>query len=57
MLIIDIYYIETDLEMEHVHIEAVMRKIGEGQKVQNVECQKSCEGRKSNEMTSEEGEE
>ena len=43
--------------MEDVHAEDAMRQTGEGQKVQNVERQKAYQGRKSNEMTSEEGEE
>ena len=65
MLMIDILYIESDLEMEDVHAEDAMRETGEGQKVQNVEHQKehnierqkAYQGRKSNEMTLEEGEE
>ena len=57
MLMIDIFYIESNLEMEHVHAEDAMREIGEGQKVQNIEHQKSYQGRKYNEMTSKEQEE
>ena len=57
MLMIVIFYVEFDLEMEDVHAEDAMRETGEGQKVQNVESKKAYQGRKSNEMTSEEGEE
>ena len=47
-----IFYTESDLKMEDA-----MRQTREGQKIQNVECQEAYQGRKSNEMTSEEGEE
>ena len=57
MLMIDIFYIESDLEMEDVHAKDAMREIREGQKVQNVERKKGYQGRKYNDMTSEEGEE
>ena len=57
MLIIVIFYVEFDLEMEDVHAEDAMRETGEGQKVQDVECQKAYQERKSNKTTSEEGEE
>ena len=43
--------------MEDVHVKDAMRQTREGQKLQNIECQKSYQGRKYNEMTSEEGEE
>ena len=56
MLMLDIFYIESELEMEDVHAEAAMRQTREEQKIQNVERQKAYQGRKSNEMTSEEGE-
>ena len=55
MLMIDIFYIESNLEMEDVHAEDVMRETREGQKVHNVERQKLYQERKSNEMTLEEG--
>ena len=47
-----IFYTESDLKMEDA-----MRQTREGQKIQNVERQEAYQGRKSNEMTSEEGEE
>ena len=43
--------------MEDVHAEDAMRQTREEQKIQNVERQKAYQGRKSNEMTSEEREE
>ena len=49
---IAIFYTESNLKMEYV-----MRQSREGQKIQNVERQEAYQGRKSNEMTSEEGEE
>ena len=49
---IAIFYIESDLKMEDA-----MRQTREGQKIQNIECQEAYQGRKSNEMTSKEGEE
>ena len=53
MLMIVIFYVEFDLEMEDVHAGDAMRETREGQKVQNVEHKKAYQGRKSNEMTSE----
>ena len=50
MLMLDIFYIESELEMEDVHAEDVMRQTGEEQKLENVERQKPYQGRKSNEM-------
>ena len=47
-----IFYTESDLKMEDA-----MRQTREGQKLQNIECQEEYQGRKSNKMTSEEGEE
>ena len=46
MLMLDIFDIESELEMEDVHAEDAMRQTGEEQKIQNVECQKAYEGRK-----------
>ena len=57
MLMFDIFYIEFELEMEDVHAEDVMRQMREEQKIQNVECQKAYQGRKSNRMTTKEWEE
>ena len=46
-----IFYTESDLKMEDV-----MKQTREGQKIQNDERREAYQGRKSNEMTSEEGE-
>ena len=37
MLMLDIFYIESELEMEYVHVEDDMRQTGEEQKIQNIE--------------------
>ena len=47
-----IFYSESDLKMEDA-----MKQTREGQKIQNAERQEAYQGRKYNEMTSEEGEE
>ena len=47
-----IFYTESDLKMEDA-----MKQTREGQKIQNDERQEAYQGRKSNEMTLEEGEE
>ena len=47
-----IFYLEFDLKMEDA-----MKQTREGQKIQNAERQEAYQGRKSNEMTSKEGEE
>ena len=52
ILMIAIFYIESDLE-----IKDAMRQTREGKKVHNPERQKAYQGRKSNEMTLEKGEE
>ena len=57
MLMLDIFYIEFELEMEDVHAEDVMRQTREEQKIQNVECHKAYQGRKSNGTTTKEWEE
>ena len=47
-----IFYTESDLKMEDA-----MKQTREGQKIQNIERQEAYQGRKYNEMISEEGEE
>ena len=47
-----IFYTESDLKMEDA-----MKQTRGGQKIQNTERQEAYQGRKSNEMTSEKGEE
>ena len=50
MLMLDIFDIDTKLEMEDVHAKDAMRQTWEEQKIENVEHQKAYQGRKSNEM-------
>ena len=47
-----IFYTESDLKMEDA-----MRQTKEGQKIQNAKCQEAYQGRESNEIKLEEGEE
>ena len=51
MLMLEIFDIESDLEIEDVHAEDAMRQTWEEQKLQNIERQKAYQGRESNEMT------